>query len=80
MSNINIHTFAGIRVLGNFTTDAQDATALNYRLDGIDIYSNSWGPPDTGYSVGGPGTLTIQAIKNGAQSVSELHHFASIVN
>ena len=80
MSNINIHTFAGIRVLGNSTTDAQDATALNYRLDGIDIYSNSWGPLDTGYSVGGPGTLTIQAITNGAQFVSELHHFASIVN
>ena len=62
--------FSGIRLLGNFTIDAQDATALSYLPNGIDIYSNSWGPSDSGYVVGGPGNLTTQAIANGAHSVS----------
>ena len=64
--------FAGIRLLGNFTIDAQDATALSYLPNGIDIYSNSWGPSDLGYIVDGPGNLTTQAIANGARFVSKL--------
>ena len=64
--------FAGIRLLGNSTTDAQDATALSYLPNRIDIYSNSWGPIDMGYFVDGPRNLTTQAIANGARSVSKL--------
>ena len=61
--------------MGNSTTDAQDATAINYRLDEIDIYSNSWGPSDFGFFVARPGIFMTEAFKNGARSVSELHHF-----
>ena len=31
----------------------------------IDIFSNSWGPPDTGYTVAGPGPLTQLALQTG---------------
>ena len=43
---------AGIRLLSFYgTTDIQEATALNFKYNNIDIYSNSWGPHDTGYTV-----------------------------
>ena len=51
-------------------TDMEEAEALTYARDVIDVYSNSWGPPDTGADVSGPGTLTQLVFKMGAMQVS----------
>jgi len=47
------------------TTDSMEATALNYKFQINDIYSNSWGPSDDGASLEGPGTLCNKALQNG---------------
>jgi hypothetical protein len=47
----------GILLLAEGQTDIAESRALDYRDDIIAIYSNSWGPPDDGFSVGRPGTL-----------------------
>jgi subtilisin family serine protease len=61
---------AGLRILSNSTSpetgDAEEAAALSYRRDDIDIYNNSWGGND-GY-LEGPGPLTLAAIQSGATS------------
>jgi len=59
--------FAGLvghRVLGA-ETDANQADALTRNKNFIDIYSNSWGPFDTGQVLEGPGPLTEGALKSG---------------
>ena len=43
--------------------------ALTYENGITDIYSNSWGPYDSGDSVAGPGRLTKLALQNGAREV-----------
>ena len=40
-----------------------------HQIEKVDIYSNSWGPGDGGWQVAGPGVLTNQALKNGAEKV-----------
>ena len=35
----------------------------------MDIYSNSWGPPDNGVLIDGPGYLTRMALQSGANGV-----------
>ena len=63
---------SGIRLLGfGGITDLDEAESLSYANDVIDIYSNSWGPCDSG-CVGGPERLTQMALKNGAETVSKL--------
>ena len=42
---------------------------MSYLNDRIDIYSNSWGPQDSGKHVEKPGILTETALKNGAKKV-----------
>ena len=61
--------FLGLRLLGA-TTDLNEARALSYANDIIDVYSNSWGPSDTGSLVSGPQMLMRMALKNGANEVS----------
>ena len=69
-SKINIFIFSiGLLLLGNTTTDAQDAGALSHNRNDIDIYSNSWGPSDIGFIVSGPGLLVNQAFMEGATQV-----------
>ena len=59
----------GIKLLdGGGRTDLEEAEALSHSVDLIDVYSNSWGPPDTGSSVAGPGTLVNITFKMGAVS------------
>ena len=61
---------AGIRLLSFYgTTDIQEATALNFKYNNIDIYSNSWGPHDTGYTVQRPGQLANRAFEMGVEKV-----------
>jgi len=57
-------TLAGIRLIAANTTDRQDADALSFKSQDIDIYSNSWGPPDNG-RLAGPAPLTLAALRNG---------------
>ena len=49
--------------------DVQEAKALNYKLNQVDIYSASWGPPDDGKHIGGPGKLALQALIRGVTLV-----------
>ena len=48
-----------------------DAARAFYPLDDheIDIFSNSWGPPDNALFVAGPGPLTQFALQKGTSKV-----------
>ena len=50
-------------------TDLTEALGLGQQNDYIQVYSNSWGPSDLGFIVDGPGSLTKQALYNGAMHV-----------
>jgi subtilisin family serine protease len=57
---------AGIRVLGNNFSDAKCAESLVYGLEGVDIYSNSWGPSDDGRTIERY-PLALSAIEKGIE-------------
>ncbi|MBN2700624.1 MAG: S8 family serine peptidase [Methylothermaceae bacterium] len=57
----------GLRLLGA-TSDTNEAAALNYRPDIVDLSNNSWGPPDDGKYLAGPGPLTKAAIADGVSN------------
>ena len=59
---------AGISLLGA-NSDMNEALSLSFRRDIVDIYSNSWGPVDSGSEVEGPATLTAQALEMGVREV-----------
>ncbi|GAB6185874.1 GEVED domain-containing protein [Thermopirellula anaerolimosa] len=61
---------AALRLIGGSVTDLQIAQAIGHRTDAIQIYNNSWGPPDAGggipFSVlAGPGPLSLAALQQG---------------
>ncbi|NMC18938.1 MAG: S8 family serine peptidase, partial [Thermogutta sp.] len=61
---------AALRLIGGYVTDLQTAQAIGHRTDAIQIYNNSWGPPDAGgglpFSVlAGPGPLSLAALHQG---------------
>lgn len=63
----------GIRlVIPEGQTDINDAKALSYKNNVIDIYSNSWGPPDGGYFVDGPGPLAKLALETSSKTVRDV--------
>ena len=53
-------------------TDAQEASALGYQNNYIDVYSNSWGPSDFGFVVDGPDTLVQNTLRTGVTEVRVL--------
>jgi len=55
---------SGIRLIADYTTDAQEAAGLSYRYGINDIYSNSWGPNDDGRRLEKPGRLTLRAMED----------------
>ena len=55
------------------SNDINEARSLLYRRDIVDIYSNSWGPPDTRSLVSGPGYLTQMALQIGIEEVIKVH-------
>ena len=63
-----INMIAGIALLGA-NSDMNEALSLSFRRDIVDVYSNSWGPSDSGTRVDGPGTLTAQALEMGVREV-----------
>jgi len=68
----------GIRLLGGRFTDIQEARALSHLNDIVDVYSNSWGPPDHGDTVAGPGPLTQMALERATREVSEYQGSTSL--
>lgn len=56
---------AGVRILSGPISDVDEAAALNYGFHNVSIYSCSWGPPDNGQSMEGPGYLIKKAVVNG---------------
>lgn len=54
---------------GDKASDADEARALSYALNHIDIYSNSWGPNDMGFAVAGPGFYTQRVLQDGVEKV-----------
>lgn len=50
-------------------TDEEESKALQHRHTVVDIYSNSWGRPETSYILGDVGTLATNAIKDGITNV-----------
>ncbi len=56
---------AAIRGGGLPINDSQAAAMLGFQQQAIDIYNNSWGPSDSGTSLGAIGALTLASIQNG---------------
>jgi len=62
-------TFASIRLLSDYTTDATDAQAMLHRNDALQVKNNSWGAEDADGSAGsildGPRPLMADALATG---------------
>ena len=58
-------SLAGLRLIAGPADDLMEATALTYALADVDIYSNSWGPADSGTQLSAPGPLTLAALERG---------------
>ncbi|KAL3873141.1 hypothetical protein ACJMK2_036295 [Sinanodonta woodiana] len=55
----------GVRLLSSSgTTDLDESKSLSHQRSVVDIYTNSWGPPD-GYGYFEPGSLTKAELLNG---------------
>lgn len=61
-------SLSGIRLLGDFLDDGQEAQALSFSNGEISIYNNSWGPPDDTYAFERPGLLLSQAFEDGVNN------------
>jgi len=62
---------SGIRLIfRSKASDPDEARALSYASDHIDIYSSSWGPDDKGFTVAGPGFFTKLALQSGVEKVT----------
>ncbi|MBX7210501.1 MAG: S8 family serine peptidase [Verrucomicrobiaceae bacterium] len=59
-------TLVGIRFIAAPTSDAEDADAMAFKKDIIQIKSDSWGPYDDARGAGGPGPLALAAIQDAA--------------
>ena len=58
---------SGLRILSALISDADEAIAMNYAYQENQVYSCSWGPPDDGRSMEGPGILIRRAMITGVQ-------------
>lgn len=59
-------TLVGLRLIGGAVTDLDEADAMNWTSNLIQLKSNSWGPEDDGTTLEEPGPLTQAALANGA--------------
>ena len=69
---------AGLRLIAAPTTDLQEAQALSKYNSRIHIYTNSWGPPDTGRGMDAPGRITRETIARFAGGSKGRHGLGSI--
>ncbi|KAL4219098.1 hypothetical protein ACF0H5_021681 [Mactra antiquata] len=59
-------SIASLRILGNQgATASEEAMALTYKLQNIDVYSNSWGPSDAGTDFYDINTIHVKAFEKG---------------
>jgi len=74
-------SIAGHRLIACGFSDSTSADALSYHNGGIDIYSNSWGPFDSGNILDGPGPITVAAIEdsiyNGRSGLGNIYTWAA---
>lgn len=56
----------GLRLIAGNVGDIENAEALGWRTDIIHVSNNSWGPPDEGKDLAGPGPLALAALEHGA--------------
>lgn len=72
---------SGVRILSGDISDVDEALAINYELQQNDIYSCSWGPPDDGRTMQGPGILIekamITAVQQGRGGKGSIYVFAA---
>lgn len=61
-------TLAGIRLIGDYITDLQEADAIAHRNDAIAVKNNSWGPRDDGATLSGPRELAASALRAGVRN------------
>jgi subtilisin-like proprotein convertase family protein len=61
-------TIVGMRLIAAGTSDSQEAEAMSYLPQLIQILSNSWGPSDTGTILEAPGPLTKSALKTSTET------------
>lgn len=82
-------TLAGLRLIGAPSTDADEALALGYRCmpprgapGGLinHVYSNSWGPADSGMRLSGPGRITSEVLatcaEHGREGLGSIYSWA----
>lgn len=55
----------GIRMLDGDVIDALESISLAFNVEGIDVFSASWGPTDDGRTVDGPKQLALEALHKG---------------
>lgn len=60
-------TLVGLRLIAAAESDADDADAMGWRKDIIQVKSNSWGPQDNGTTLEAPGTLMAAALADAVQ-------------
>lgn len=58
--------FTAIRLLSGLSSDRQEAQAILHQNQAIDIYNNSWGPPD-GFGLVAAGAQLQAALRTGTQ-------------
>ncbi len=61
-------TLVGMRLIAAAVSDAEEAQAMSYLPDLIQIKSNSWGPSDTGKVLESPGPLMAASLQSAATS------------
>ena len=59
-------TLVGMRLIAASVADDEEAEAMAYLPELIQVKSNSWGPDDTGSILEGPGPLTLAALAHAA--------------
>lgn len=68
---------AGIRLIAEPVTGATEAEALSFHSESIRIYSNSWGPADTGYGMDAPSRVVREALAYFAGVQNRIYVWAS---
>ena len=58
---------AGVRLIAGPSSDYMEAMGLSHGVDSVSVYSNSWGPPDDGETMEGPGKVTLAALEQNTQ-------------
>ena len=63
----------GIKFDVDQSSDIQEAKALGYKSNVIQVYSNSWGPLDDGIVVDGPKFLVQSTFEIGTSEVKRMN-------